>query len=504
LIFRLWKGATVRAFSQFPPTNNAMNSSAIISSPSFFPFREIPQWRGALAALVLVLVAPLAQAGTAELALLNAYLSTHFGDSVTTATSAQLAQAVVAVLQANPTKNGGTIAGEALKGAGSNAPDAGAQIASAVLTAFPSGTVPLGTKTLTYQAFAVQAIKTAATGTGLNVAQVPGFTAPFVASDSDAIALAVLVKASKPAVNAVFQGRAGELTSDTDKEALANQALKTTTLATVVQDVAAGVATKVADPVAFTNVVLTAPDNLKNVLKIVPGIVSGQPTAAGAIVEQAFTSFAAQGIASPIVKGAAALATSVGAVADIEQVQRVGTAIAERIGAAGGQVIKYSQLNAIATTLAKAIASKPLTATGPNRNANKVDELGELAAYMLDAVVTNTDFLKAPDKNVIAFIKAIIAGAKSTYGPSTLDITNYVVGSVALTIQSLPVNTPGRSAILATLQLPATAKTIGGTALAGVVSQAISTGIAGTGIYENGTDAATGAVTDPETNSKNL
>lgn len=484
-----------------------MNPSAlsIIGSPSYA--RGGTRFFGALALLTTALLAPLAQAGPAEIKLLNTQLNGGVpttANLIATATSAQLADAVIAVINANPKVNAGTIAGEALKGAGSNATDAGPQVANAVIAAFPGGSIPFGTKTLSFQAFAAQAIKTTSTGKGLTVAQVPGFTAPFVANDSETISLALLVKASKPAAGAVFNGRAAELNNDTEKQTLANLALGTTTLAAVVQEIAAGVSATVSDSVAFTTSLLTNPANLKNVLKIVPGIATGKPTDAGAVVDASFNVFVAQGTSSPIVKGAALLAKSVGAVADIEQVQRVGVAIADRIGAAGNQVVKYSQLNSIATTLAKAIVSKPLAVTGPNRNANKVDELGELAAYMLNAVIVNTDFLKAPEKNVVAFIKAIITGAKSTYGPSVLDVTSYVVGSVAATIQNLPVNTPGRAGILATLQNPATAKTIGGTALAGIVTEAINNGIAGTGTFENGTDAATGAITDPETNTRNL
>jgi hypothetical protein len=459
------------------------------------------------AAALLLVTASVAHAGAPEIsALLTALRATTGNPTITLsqATSAQLSSAVIAAIQLNVKLNPGTIAGEALKAAGSPAPDAGAQIASAILAQYPTS-VPFGTKPLTLQLFATQAIKTTATGTGLTVAQVPGFSAAFYATDAEAIALAGLVKASKVAASAVLQGRASEEASDSAKLALAQAALLDKNLAALPQEVVTGVAAAI-DPASvssFTNALVTTPSNLKNVLKIIPGIVAGQPTSAGLILSTSFT--ALPGAASPVVKGAAALAKSIGAVADIEQIQRVGAAIATQVGNGS---IKYSGLAAIATTLAKAIVSKPLAVVGANRNANKVDELGELAAYMLSAVVTTPDFLKAPDKNVVALIKAIVAGSKSATGPSVVDIASYVTGSIARTVAALAaagtISAAASNSIVALLNNPATAKSIGGAALASIVTDAINQGLAGSNGFENGTDTVTGGLTDAETNSRGL
>src|SRR5687768_445463 len=74
----------------------------------------------------LLLSVDSAHAGKKEIAALQAALG---ATTISLATTDQLADAVIAAANANPNLNVGTIAGEAMKLAGSNAPDIGTVIA---------------------------------------------------------------------------------------------------------------------------------------------------------------------------------------------------------------------------------------------------------------------------------------------------------------------------------------------------------------------------------------
>lgn len=490
---------------------------------------------GLIAAASFISAGPSAFAGKAELTILEAQL----GKPVGTATSDELAAAVVAIAQANTSKkNPGVIAGEALRGAGSAALDAGEKISAAVLAAFPT-TIPFGTKTLSKNDFAAAAIKTTGSGKPITLVQVPDFAAGFFteATVNETKPLAILVKGTKGAAGAVIQGGASLITTDANKAIFARDAVADKAFSSVIQDVTKGVAVTVTDIVGFTDALVSAPANAKNLLKIIPGIAAGQPTAAGAIVTEAFENplYAPQGSKSPIVKGASTLAKTIGALADIEQIQKVGEAIAKQIpittlqGTKQVPNIKLSQATGIASTLAKAIAAKPFAATGANRTDNKADELGELAAYMISAMSTSAEFTATKvvkgvtvaanaDKIVTGLLKAIVTGGKAIKtgaggtAPTKADVAayltklaSYVSGSVALTVSNLPAG-PIKDSIIAALNKTGFAKGVAGATNEAAVIAAITDGLAGGvgGRFENGFDVATGALTDPETNIRNF
>ena len=500
-------------------------------------------WRplfGMLASVVLLSSGTSAFAGAGEFTALNEKLGgSKLVNKVATATSAELASAVLFFTNPvnNPKKlNPGAIAGEALKGAGSNALDAGTQIAAAVSGAFP---ITYGTKTLDKTQFATFAIKTTGTGKGATVAQVPALTVGLFNS-TEAVSLAILVKGTKGAAGAVIQGGASQLASDALKSTYANDRLAAKDFSAVVQDVAKGVAATVADPIAFTNALVSAPANAKILLKIIPGIVAGKPTNAGAITNAALTNptYSTLGAKSPIIAGAATLAKTVGAVADIEQIQKVGAAIAAQIPIvttiAGKPVpnIKLSKASSIVATLAKAIAAKPFASllggkgTDPAlatadaalvKNSEKADELGELAAYFINAIIPSAELTssKDPGKIIAGLLKAVIGGGKlgdKTTKPTKDDIAKYtalmaqyVAGSVALTVSNLPAGAL-KTSITAALTKAGFAKGLAGASNEASITAAINLGLTGVtgGRFENGFDVVTGALTDPETNSRNF
>jgi hypothetical protein len=121
-----------------------------------------------------------ALAGAAEFTALNTQLGgSKTLNKVATANTTDLVAAVNAVITANPGFKPGVVMGEALKGAGSNAPDIGAVLG-----------VQVNATPATELTVATDAIKTAGSGKGLNVSQVPSFTAALLGSQPDAITLA--------------------------------------------------------------------------------------------------------------------------------------------------------------------------------------------------------------------------------------------------------------------------------------------------------------------------
>jgi hypothetical protein len=491
------------------------------------------------ASITLAATSTSAFAGAAEYAALNEKLGgSKTVDVVATASASQLAAAISFFYTPanNPKKlNPAIIAGEALKR--SLLPNAGTVVAGT----FPgSGNITYGTKVLQKNDFASFAIKTTATGAGLTVVAVPSFTAALVATDDEAKAIALLVKASKVAVGAVFQGRASELGSDALKQALANAVLTDKNYSAAVVEIATGVATQVADPVAYTRALVNNTLNAKNIVKIIPGIVAGKPTSAGVITAEALTNatYSTAGASSPIIKAAAALALSIGKVADIEQIQKVGQAIAAEIPKTttvkGKAVpnIKLAASTTIVKTLAAAIAAKPFAATGANRTDNKADELGELAAYFIKSLSTSAEFTATKvvkgvtvavtaDKIVATILKNVVAGGKAIkvgakgLPPTKADVdayvtklAAYVAGSVALTIKNLPAVTADQIAwklsITNALTATAFAKSVAGALNETAVKTAISTALNGTSgptQYEDG-NIVIGAITDPETNTR--
>ena len=202
-------------------------------------------------------------------------------------------------------------------------------------------------------------------------------------SAGDAIAIASKIKTVTSAVGAIIGGEALNLNTDLSKLLLANQAIKTKALTKAAQSISQYVGATVADSAQFAESL--SDQNVKSVLKIVPGVVAGDPTNAGVIVGDIVNDPSL----SSVLKKAASLASSVAKVADIEQVEEVGQKIGAKIGTGA---IAISQVNAIVKGLVAGIVSKPTTPTGENRAVNKGDEIGEVGAYFTNAIAANPAF----------------------------------------------------------------------------------------------------------------
>ena len=475
------------------------------------PPRFVPSLRsvllGAIASVALFSATTPAFAGTKEADAVR--LALPPGVTFLTATGAQLSAAVTT---AAGTKPKGVFLGEALRNA---TQDVGAGLAAGI----------------TDPKVAAAAIKTAGSGKTPNVTNVPNFSRQFTAGVKTAtIALAELVTSTKAGVGAVLGGFASSLPAsvagDTERLTLLNSSRK---LLASVQQIAQFVGVSAFNPVTFASQGATA--DSKNAVKILTGVSAAKPTQAGAIVEGSKTLVASK---------AALFAKGVGAVVDIEQVQKVGVALAS-------VVTKSSALIQVAGALGKAIAAKPTTTLGSltnpaadgsatpsnvdyrNRLSNKVDELGELAAYMLNAgkVANLADFADGKKASKFAFglISSIVKSAKlsaasaakaGTPVPDLSAILSYVYGSVVLTLKGyiVPPIPGGINAALTDLNDPSKLKGLAGldgkTGLdvAGLQGLWLAATVAGTRFENGGVAQTTGVgginLTDPETNTRSF
>jgi hypothetical protein len=428
---------------------------------------------------------------TKELAALKASataLSLSFGNL----TDAELAQVLTKAITDNAKLNPASLTGEALKVASPNLVDPGSEVADAI-DALPQFTAD---KSKFIGAAAVRA----AGGAGANAANIPDFSAFLITTDADSLAAAKAAIKSKTAAGAIIGGRASQV-ADPAAITFANTALadpKLKAAATAIsQYVIAESATPVSDVQSLANT------NLKLLTKIVPGAVAGSPLSASDIVDSLLTQTTTQASAA---KAASTLAKSIGLVADTEEVQQVGVEIAERMVSAT-PLIKLSKLNSIAKALVKGIINnpKPTATVGLD---NQLDEIGEVAAYMLNAVSSATVFddPKKGPKTVISFVKTLVKTAKKKGDkPAVFQkaAAQDIAGSVVETLQSLGVAVVAD--ILTKLQDPKTANKIGGKKIGPSVGLGITeaTGTLFPNKYEDGTNVNLGTVNEPTTDNRN-
>ena len=180
--------------------------------------------------------------------------------------------------------------------------------------------------------------------------------------------------------------------------------------------------------------------------------------------------------------------------------------------------LKISGLTGLAKGLVKGLTKKPasgadLTSHSRDSLLNKLDEIGEVAAYMLKQVGANAALnnTKKTPGLVVKFIKTLIKTAKiKAIAGFQAEAADDVSGSVAQTLFSLNANGVLAAgvfdAIKAKLLKPATAKSIGGKTLAPIISAALTAGINGNAgtKYEDGTlPPFTIELTTPETDNRN-
>jgi hypothetical protein len=512
---------------------------------------------------------PSAFAGAAELKALQAALPA--GVTIEQATSQQLFNAFMQVVFAvdskfNNTKKQGVVAGEALKAAGPNALDAGEFFGTKITESAPPN--PASVLTPIYadrRNFVSLAASTAGTGKGLNVAQIPGLSAEvFVNELGTTFTTAAQATKSKPGQGAIFGGRARQIfaTSGTpvvDSTVLANSAIFDKKLSAATQDItqwiAAEFAANGADSAAFAVGVAdgNGPDNKggrinnKYALKIATGAAAGDPTNAGNIVHNLLNQqllqsngttapgsiVATDALVNTMVKGVTSLAKTVSAVADIEEIQKVGNAFGQLMslpGAkAGTAVLSVTKAASLVKTLATAVMAKPRgsnTITDRNSDANKQDEIAEVAAYMVGGLVGSPELIaQAADAKKVGKAASTLLGiitsatsvkpkviAKNPQGPIPDTFAADVTASVALSVLNSTLPQTLKDAFM-TLLLKQDAKGNYTTLLkinkaTGTPTGAIITALnnvydgnaANNGIFEDGNVTA-GAVSDPETDT---
>lgn len=448
---------------------------------------------GAIAAAALsIAVTDSAQAGAKEAKALVAALSPKTVDN---ADPADLAAAVAKVIAENSKFKPGIVAGEALKTAAAVSKGAGGAIADAVLAAAAGAD---------RVAITADAAKTAGTGKGSNATQVDEFAKITIQSDLEAVQAAEKAKASKLGAAAIIQGRADSYTTDAAKIALTSSAVGNKKLIGLATEISAAGSVGISDPSAFTVAVTNAANAVKagNGVKVAPGVVASNPEQAALIVQGLFASGDTK-----VAKQAAALAKSVGAVADIEQISNVALVFGRQIASGS---IKVTAAAGLAKTLTAAIVAKS-TLPGKLSIDNKADEVAEVAAFIVGGLVSNGAILneKTGPKIMLAIIKSAIAGGKANAkkGQTALP-ANYIqdiAGSVAATV--LNSNLSGKVQDAIRDFLVKKAGTIAGKANGADLAAAITSGfdITLNGKYEDGKIAdanKTGFVIDPETDDR--
>jgi hypothetical protein len=198
--------------------------------------------------------------------------------------------------------------------------------------------------------------------------------------------------------------------------------------------------------------------------------------------------------------------------ADIEEVVKIGIQAGDQIGT--GQ-IKFNTNNVITLVrgLADAIIAKTPTGQTPEpvNIDNKIDEIGEVAAFVFHSVSqsvkikTTKKGLKQAKKYAVATMKSALKSAIKTSEFLGTDIITDVVGSVALTIHNDPKFELYESKLQK--QLIKSAKAIAGRTNKTTVINALNAGFLGdaaaNSAFEDGTLAELAQVSDPETDFRN-
>jgi hypothetical protein len=482
------------------------------------------------------------------------------------ANDAQLSTATVDAMKANPSLNPATIAGESLKLA-VTATQIGSTLATAVL-AESAATLPKVFSNI--QSFIGKSSATAATGSTADPSEIADWVEVFIERpgvvdrNADAILIAKFSLNSVTAIGEIFQGRAqvGDLTTDAALAQLANNAIIDPKLKKAAQQIAENVGEFAADASVFA-VATAGVDALASLAPIVTGVTVAQPGEASEVVDAMFVNNnVSSAVFAAAVKNSTTLAKNLGLVADAEEVGQVAAELGERVGLlnAGKVVgIKQTSINAIIKGLVTGLATRSNAAATAEQNTrlNRIDEIGEVGAYLMNAVTSLPDFkglsntntpltgakLNAAANRAANIVKGLLKTAikaalkvhrdiatapptnpKTTLAKDTLfqaTVADDISGSVAQTLRILNNNAAYFddtvfAKIVATLtktnasNAPLAGKAIAGGAkatfnvgdgektIAQLVQDALAAGLNGTNnafdIYENGTDPALGLV----------
>ena len=504
------------------------------------------------------------------------------------ANTADLSAATIAAIgdAANIKLNPAIIAGEALKGAGSSAAGIGTKLATDVLANLnnTNGTFP---KILSnVQSFTGDAAEIAATGTAkndfaANPTYIPDFAAVIITRASvapasyntEALLIAQFATKSTTAIGAILGGRTLNADLDTAQERidLAKQGLADKKLTKASQQIAQYVGDDVVNDTEAASFALavvkgnnnaasTKDNNTKYIVQIATGTSTSNPAAGSGVVNALFDGVTANlnvatSAISPFfsatVKNSTKLASSVSVVADAEQVQGIAVSLGTRIGLTNQEPgstkvkvvgIAQSEVSALAKAHVLGLTNRPTirttdptpTATQMVRNsrANRTDEIGEIGAYLLNAIKglpvfqvdskanrTNAPKLITSSAKVWSDAQFALTGnaEKSIVKDAVFQagVADYASGDIALTLRSLKaknmINEQIYNAIVAKLQTSSNSvagKTLGPTVLA-ALNAGLTNGMNGSfqasAIYEDGTIAenAFEGITGAETDKRN-
>lgn len=198
---------------------------------------------------------------------------------------------------------------------------------------------------------------------------------------------------------------------------------------------------------------------------------------------------------------------------DIENVTEIARNTGIDIGS--GQIpLTTDNVKALGSYMASAIIAKTAPAGAlaiTYNNTNKVDEIGEVGAYVIRQVAENTDFktkLTNAKAMTLALLRGVLSKPKTNTALLAKNVIKDVVGSVSLTIFNTDVavlNSTKKTKIKE--YLLANAALIAGSANTVKVKAAINQGFSGTVTankkYEDGNLFTTPQVVDPETDIRN-
>jgi hypothetical protein len=540
-----------------------------------------------LKAIATQLNGGLPPAGATTEALLRAFINTK--------TSAEQSAAVIALMKAK-TSAAAAYSGEILKS--SNKSDFGTVFGQALNAdqanlGFIFGTTLDPVKNAATKAkYIGTAAKTAATGKGAFSEWIDEFAHQLATTNAEAYDAAKSAAASKTAVGLIVASQTlnGRNNSDALRLDLVRRALLAKNavlggtgtpgqgLTASAQEIMRYVGDAVSEATIpqFTRDLVSTSVTIgtktqQPLLKSLPSIVTGAATSnsatAASIVNSVFDYSTNQTIPAatinPVfataVKNASKLAATVSLVADAEQVQALSVTLGTRVGLTNTDLgktkvvgIPQTTVAAIVKGLVLGLTNRPTTASNisGDTRANRIDEIGEVGAYMLNAIKNLPDFqgkdifgnpligsklIAAQKKSaslVTTLIKTIISSSSKVHVSAAQGefikpdskglnkapvfqaaVADDAAGSIAQTIRSIGAGGFGPGvfdAIKTALTNPKIGTTLGGKANAATVNAALNTGFntpaVANLIYEDGTIAANaieGTLNQPETDKRN-
>ncbi|HEV7404336.1 MAG TPA: hypothetical protein VGO11_15445 [Chthoniobacteraceae bacterium] len=180
---------------------------------------------------------------------------------------------------------------------------------------------------------------------------------------------------------------------------------------------------------------------------IAAGVSLTDTSHAGDIVKAVITSNGSTTQSAALNKAAFTIANTAAVNVDVEAIadiaQKVGTLLQPKTGATNANLPKITTLGTLATSLAKAINTKPLVT-----QANRKDELGELAAVLVTASLNLTDgktpaALAAIGTNIYKAASAKLLADVGNNAVDLADIAGDVAGAIAQTIAHAPLTGAG-------------------------------------------------------------